>query len=303
VKSKLENYKFQKSLFVFLAVAPAFMGYLIFTLYPNAMSIYYSLLKWDGISVPEFIGLKNYVTMISDRYVWRALAHNLILMVAVPPLTIIIALALSYVLSFRAFKGASFYKILYYMPNVLSSVVIAILWSFIYDGGFGLINAVLKLIGIDLGNYYWLGHKNTALLCMVAPSVWSGVGLYVVVFTNAMCSIPKSLHESAILDGASHFTRFSKITVPLISGVTRISTLFILVGSLKGFETIMVLTNGGPEGATDVIGLYMFNLAFGAEQSIHLYGYASAIGMFLFVILVGVRIVIDKFYAKETVEF
>jgi N-acetylglucosamine transport system permease protein len=299
----LEKYNVQKGIFVFLAVAPAFMGYLIFTLYPNAMSIYYSLLKWDGISAPQFIGLKNYIAMISDRYVWRALSHNLILMVTVPPLTIIISLALSYVLSFRAFKEASFYKVLYYMPNVLSSVVIAILWSFIYDGDAGLLNGVLKLIGIDISNYYWLGHKKTALLCMVAPSVWSGVGLYVVIFTNAMCSIPKSLFESAILDGAGHITRFLKISVPLISGVVRVGIIFMLIGSLKGFETIMILTNGGPGGATDIIGLYMFNLAFGTEQSIHLYGYASAIGMFLFVILVGLRLAIDKFIVKETTQF
>jgi N-acetylglucosamine transport system permease protein len=117
----LEKYNVQKGIFVFLAVAPAFMGYLIFTLYPNAMSIYYSLLKWDGISAPQFIGLKNYIAMISDRYVWRALSHNLILMVTVPPLTIIISLALSYVLSFRAFKEASFFNAISFSNNPLSS--------------------------------------------------------------------------------------------------------------------------------------------------------------------------------------
>lgn len=299
----LEKQNVQKGIFVFVAVAPPFINYLLFSLYPNAMAIFYSLLKWDGISPPEFIGLKNYFTMISDKYVWRALSHNLVLMVTVPPLTIIISLALSYILAFRAFKGSSFYRVLYYMPNVLSSVVIAILWSFIYDGDIGLLNGVLKLTGIDIGNYYWLAHKETALLCMVAPSVWTGVGLYVVIFTNAMRSIPKSLFESAILDGAGHITRFFKITVPLISGVVRIGIIFMLIGSLKGFETIMVLTNGGPGGATDVIGLYMFNIAFGLDQPVHLYGYASSIGMFLFIILVSLRLAIDKFIVKEEIQF
>ncbi|WP_409344392.1 carbohydrate ABC transporter permease [Paenibacillus sp. MBLB4367] len=293
--------KTQQIIFLLLAITPPFGGYLLFTLYPNLVSVYYSLLAWDGISAPKFVGLDNYVTLFQDKYVWRALLHNLFFMAVVPVSVIFISLLLGYLLSNKGYRGTPFFKVLFFFPNVLSTVVIALLWAFIYDGSFGLLNGLLRLLGVPIGNYYWLGESKTALAAIVPPYVWGGVGLYVIIFMNAMATIPKSLYESAILEGAGHMTRLFRITIPLIMPIIRVSALFLMLGALKGFEKQMILTNGGPSGSTDVIGLYIFNLAFGAEY--HNYGYASAVGMFLFVILVVSKLLMDKYLPDRSVEY
>jgi N-acetylglucosamine transport system permease protein len=291
----------QRSVFLFIGIVPTFGGYILFTLYPNVLSIYYSMLEWDGIGKPTFVGLKNFQFLFTDRYVLRALIHNIFFMITVPPLIILISLLLSYLLVNKKYKGTSFYKVLFFFPNVLSSVVIALLWAFIYDGSFGLLNAGLNLVGIPMNDFYWLGDTKTAIWALVPPGVWSGVGFYVIIFMNAMVSIPKSLYESATLEGAKHTTILFKITVPLLMPIIRVGLLFLILSTLKGFENVLVMTNGGPSGSTDVIGLYMFNLAFGKEY--HNYGYASAIGMLMFVILIIMKQVLDKYTDNKSVEY
>ncbi|GIP37577.1 sugar ABC transporter permease [Paenibacillus sp. J31TS4] len=299
--SWLRKEKTQKRLFVLLAVGPCLFGYLLFTLYPNILSVYYAFLNWDGLTEPQFVGLDNFLRLFQDPFVWRALSHNLLLMLTIPALTVGISLFLAYVLINKGYREAPFYKVLFFFPNVLATVVIALLWAFVYDGSYGMLNGLLKLVGIDNGEFYWLGDSRTALWALLPPAIWGGVGFYVIIFMNAMKAIPPSLYESAILDGASHMTRFVRITVPLIQPIVRVGMLFLVLGSLKGFEMMLILTNGGPSGATDVIGLYMFNLAFGAEM--HNYGYASAIGMLLFVILVGAKLLVDRLSPNEQIEY
>lgn len=291
----------QKSVFLFIAIAPSLLGYLLFTLYPNLLSVYYSLLDWDGLTESKFVGFDNFVHMVGDRFVWRALYHNLLFMLVVPALIVLISLILAYLLNNKSYRENSFYKVLYFFTNVLSTVVIALLWAFIYDGSYGLLNGILGIFGADMNGFYWLGDSRTAFWALVVPMVWGGVGLYVVIFINAMSAIPKSLYEAAVLEGARPMTMLFRITIPLIRSVIRVCVVFVVLGTIKGFELILILTNGGPEGSTDVIGLYMFNLAFGKDY--HNYGYASAIGMFLFVILVAAKFIIDKYYPEENVEF
>ncbi|MDF2660492.1 MAG: sugar transporter permease [Paenibacillus sp.] len=300
-KGWMQKSRNQKRIFLALAITPAFGGYLLFTLYPNLMSVYYSFLNWNGITEPQFVGLQNYITLFQDKYVWRALGHNLIYMIFVPTLVILISLLLAYLLTNKSYKGTPVYKVIFFFPNVLSSVVVALLWAFVYDGSFGLLNSLLRLAGIDIGEFYWLGDTKTALWAIIPPYVWAGVGFYVVIFMNAMITIPKSLYESAILDGAKPMTRLFQITIPLIMPIIRVGALFLVLGSLKGFEHVLILTNGGPAGSTDVIGLYMFNLAFGSEY--HNYGYASAVGMFLFVVLVLAKLLTDKYMTNRSVEY
>lgn len=299
--STLSKRKVQTTLFILLALGPSYCGYLLFTLYPNILSAYYSLLEWNGITDPKFVWFDNYKYLFQDEYVWRALSHNLILMVTVPILTIIPSIFLAYLLNVKGYKESPFYKVIYFLPNVLAVIVIALMWSFIYDGSNGLLNAILNLFGIDNNDFYWLGSKKTAIWALLPPLIWGGVGFYVVIFMNAMKSIPPSLYEAAILDGASHMTRLRKITIPLINPIVRISTLFLVLGVFKGFEIMLIMTNGGPAGSTEVIGLYMFNMAFG--KSSHNYGYASAIGMFLFVVLVIAKLIIDRLSSKDQAEF
>jgi len=291
----------QRNVFLILAIAPSLLGYILFTLYPNILAVYYSFLEWDGLVEAKYVGFDNFVNMMKDQFVWRAMYHNLIYMIVVPALIVFIALLLAYLLTIKSYKENAIYKVVYFFTNVLSTVVIALMWAFIFDGSFGLLNGIIELFGLNMNDFYWLGDTRSAIWALVLPMVWGGVGLYVVIFINAMSAIPKSLYEAATLEGAKPLTVLFRITIPLIRNVIRVCVVFVVLGSIKGFEIIMILTNGGPEGSTDVIGLYMFNLAFGKEY--HNYGYASAVGMFLFVILVGAKIIIDKFYPEESVEF
>jgi ABC-type sugar transport system permease subunit len=222
-------------------------------------------------------------------------------MATVPVCVILISLFLAYLLTNKGYKGTKLFKVLFFFPNVLATVVVALLWAFVYDGSYGLLNALLRLVGIDMNGYYWLGDAKTALAAIVPPYVWAGVGLYVVIFMNAMATIPKSLYESAVLEGAGHTTRLFRITIPLMLPIIRVCALFLVLGSLKSFDKVLILTNGGPAGSTDLIGLYMFNLAFGSEA--HNYGYASAIGMFLFVVLVAAKLLIDRLMPNRAYEY
>ena len=301
-KAALEKSTVQRNIFVFLAVAPPFGGYLLFTLYPNVLSVYYSLLNWDGITEPVFIGFQNFIAMFQDQFVWRALSHNLFLFILVPISVVIISLVLAYLLSYKNYKESKFLKLLFFFPNILSTVVIAILWQFIYDGDYGLLNEMLHFIGIDAGNFYWLGDERTALWAVVPAWIWGSVGLYVIIFVNAMDAIPKSFYEAAIMDGATDWTLLFKITLPTIMPIVRVSMLFLTLFTIKGFDMMLILTNGGPAGATDVIGLYMFNLAFGDEGT-HSFGYASAIGMLLFVILITAKVIMDKYMDKRGIDY
>jgi len=300
-KSWTQRSKLQKRLFVLLAVGPCLAGYMLFTLYPNVLSVYYSFLSWDGISAKKFVGLQNFVYMFKDGFVWRALGHNALLMLTVPALTVLLSLCLAYLLIYKGYREAPFYKVLFFFPNVLATVVVTLLWAFIYDGSYGMLNGLLRLAGIPIGDYYWLGEKSVALWALLPPMIWGGVGFYIVIFMNAMRSIPESVYESAVMEGASHWTRLFRITIPLISPVIYVSVLFLVLGVLKGFEMVLILTNGGPAGSTDVIGLYMFSLAFGADS--HNYGYASAIGMLLFVLLIVAKLIIDKYTKKDGYEY
>lgn len=306
--SWLKKNQTQKRLFVILAVGPAFLAYLLFGIYPNILSVYYSLLQWDGITKPKFVGLFNYTEMITDRFMWRSLYHNLILVLIVPVVVVILSLVLADLLVNWNFRESKVYKVLFFFPNILSTIVIGLMWVFIYDGEFGLLNAMLKIIGIDTGGLYWLADERTALAAVIIPLIWSSAGFYIIIFMNAMVSIPNSLYESATMDGATNRVKLFQITLPLISGVIRVGLIFLFLNLLKGFEMIIILTRGGPAGATDVVGLYMFNYAFGSQYSGGLasatnYGYASAIGMFLFVLLVGLKVVTDKLIPEDNIEF
>lgn len=297
----------QKWAFILAVMLPYLAGYLLFTLYPNVLSAYYSFFEWDGVSDMKFVGFENYIELFQDRYVWRALMHNVIIALVVPLITLMIASVLAYTIVYSKYWERNIHKIIYFLPNVISSVVIGLIWSFVYDGDYGILNGILSLLGIDMDGFYWLGNTKTALGAVMVPMIWVEVGFYVIILMNAMISIPPSMYEAAILDGASHFKRLVSITLPLIKSVISISFIFLILSAVKTFETILVLTNGGPQGSTDVIGLYIFTTAFGSQgtsySTIPMFGYSSAIGMFVCVILVAINIIVEKFGGSEAIEY
>lgn len=308
VTKGLRNQKKARLLFVLIVLTPSFISYIFFKLYPNILSVYYSFLEWDGLSKPLFVGLRNFRDILKDTMLWKALYNNLLLFLFVPAAVVFLSILLADMLISRNFRENNLYKVVYFFPNVLSGTIIGIAWIFIYDGRYGLINGLLELLGIEMNDFYWLGDQRTALLAVGVVMIWSTVGFYVVIFMNAMSGIPESLYESAILDGITHFQKLFKITIPLIMGVLRVAVIFLMLNTIKGFNLILVMTRGGPGGKTDVLGLYMYRYVLaiqenGAVTIVTNYGYASAIGMVLFAILIILKLVADKFFLKESVEY
>lgn len=306
-KLKIFSHKsFGKYLFVYGTLALPLTFYIVFYLFPNVLSVVYSFFYWDGLRDPIFIGFDNYQKLFTDKFFYRALSHNLVIMLVVPVVTIAIALMLSFFLVHGKSKLHSIYQVLFFIPNILSSVVVALLWSFIYDGSFGLLNWILGLFGVDMNGLYWLGNQSTALWAVLPVYIWVHVGFYTVIFSNAIKSIPPSFYEYAILEGASSFQMLRKIVVPMIMGIIRVSALFLVLNTLKAYDMILVLTNGGPDGATDVLGLYMFGMVFntsGASTSVADYGYASTIGMALFVVLLLSKFLVDKVTKDSEIQY
>jgi N-acetylglucosamine transport system permease protein len=297
----------EKNIFVLIVVTPMFAGYVLLTLFPNLMSFYYSLLNWDGISKSVFVGLSNYIGLFQDSFMWTALSHNFIMVIVVPTFTILISVFLADLLVNRSLKGTGFFKVLFFFPNVLSVVVLGLIFTFVFDSQYGILNAILKQMGVH-NVIEWLGNEKTALPSVMAATIWIYISFYLVIITNAMSTIPKSLYEAAILDGITNTKRLFKITMPLISPVIRICAILMISTVFKSFEFVMVLTRGGPGGATNVIGNYMFGYAFGtvtagSTSTNANFGYASAIGVLLTVILVGGKLILDRVFKDESAQY
>lgn len=301
--NKILSIKATTNMFAWFVIVIPLAFYVIFWLFPNLLSVVYSFLAWDGLTQPVFVGLANYKNLFTDPFLVRALSHNVILLVFVPVITILISLILANGLANFSFKENQVFQAIYFIPNVLASVVVSMLWSFIYDGSFGILNSILNVFGFNLKNFYWLANSNTALWALIPVYIWSNVGYQVIIYYNAMKGIPSSLYESADMDGANPFQKFYHITFPLLRGMLKITVLFLVLMTFKSYDIVLVLTSGGPAGATNVIGLYMFSMAFGIKSGVGIagrnYGYASTIGMLLFVILIILNMIIDRIKDEE----
>lgn len=300
-KKKMEK---QKLIFLLVTLVPAFSFYFLFTLWPNIVSIYYAVLDWNGVSEPVFVGLKNFISLASDRYLWIGLKTSLIIFAVTVPVTMIIGLFLAFALTNIKSRWNGFYQTLFYFPNVVPVVVIALLWSFIFDGDMGLLNGILSLFTENFDGRFWLAYKDSALICVMVPMIWCNVGFHMIIYINAMKSIPTSLYEVATLEGASLLQKMRTVTLPLIRKTLFISATFLILNAFRSFEIIMLMTNGGPNGSTNTLAMYMYTQAFGGVGfNTRRYGYASAIGMVLMVILLIIKAVMDHFTEKEDVQY
>ncbi|MFM9107165.1 MAG: carbohydrate ABC transporter permease [Chloroflexota bacterium] len=279
-----------------LFLLPAFAIYAVFVLYPILQSIRYSLHEWSGISPGfEFVGLGNYRTLIGDDVFWKALRNNLILVVASIAIQLPIGLGLA-LLAEQRLRGWRVFRTVWFLPLLMSTVAIGLLWNYIYDPTFGLINTALHTFGLDSWQRGWLGEKETALGSVIAVICWQYIPFYMVLFIAGLTTIPADLLEAARLDGASGWTLFRSVTLPLLRPVIRTSAILSLIGSLKYFDLIYVMTGGGPGDATQLMATYMYENAFTQFDM----GYGSAIAVALFLIafvITGLVLYLDQFRA------
>lgn len=283
---------------------PAVILYGVFVLYPYVQAFYLSLTSWRGVSPSKpFVGLKNYQTLMHDQRFIQALERNGRLLIALPLVTIAISLTFAalFTQGGRAIPGAGFYRVVFFFPQIISTVIVAMLWSFVYEPNAGLLNGTLDSIGLGGLKRVWLGDDKLILWSIAAVAIWSAVGFYMVIYMASMQSIPTSFYEAATLDGASRWRSFRDITFPLIWETLRTTVIYIAIGALDLFALVQVMTGGGSGSGqkAEVVSLYMYNLAFTKSR----WGQASAVGVILLILTLLLSLVIMRLSRRETYEF
>ncbi|MFD1177513.1 carbohydrate ABC transporter permease [Paenibacillus puldeungensis] len=264
---------------------------------PIVLTGYYGLMKWDGVSPMTFIGLDNYAQLVKDGDFWSSVGHSL-LFVALSTLSLAIYLLVAVVLSGKI-KGANLFRKIYLIPMLLSSVAIAQLWLKIYHPTNGILNSFLSSLGVE-NTPAWLSDPKLVLWAIFIPILWQYAGFYILIYYAALKNIPESLVEAARIDGANPWQIALRIKLPLISEVIKVTIVLAVVGSLKYFDLIYVMTDGGPNGASEVMASYMYHKAFRGFD----FGYGSAIGFFLLVICMVATWAIRKATAsKDTIQY
>lgn len=258
--------------FAFLLPTLILVG--LFVAYPVLHSGVLSFYQWNGSAAPVFVGLDNFVRLAGDGFFWAALARNLAVAVSAIVLQVLLALLIAYCLVRIVGEVGRFFLFLYLVPVIVSEVCIGLLWRFIYNPYFGLLNAGLKALGLGSLASGWLGQSSTAFASVVAVMSFTYLGLYVLLFVAAIRNVPESVFEAAELDGAGHWRSFVSVTVPMVWDTLRANVLLCVIGSLKTFSLVFVLTNGGPNHASEVVSTYLYKIGFNAFEM----GYAATIG-------------------------
>jgi multiple sugar transport system permease protein len=269
-----------------LFALPWLLGLLLFFVVPMVWSIGLSLTTYNVADSPRFIGLGNYAELIADPLIWHSLRVTTVYALISVPLTLILGLGLALLLN-QQVRGLAVWRTIYYLPAVISGVAVALLWEWLFNGRFGLINYLLELVGINGPN--WLADPNTALVAFVMVQVWA-VGGTMLINLAALQGVPTQLYEAASIDGANAWHRFRHITVPSISPVIFYNLIIGLIAALQSFTLFFIMTQGGPNNATLTFMLYLYKMAF---QNLRM-GYASAMAWLLFLYLALLTALIFK---------
>lgn len=277
-----------------LFVIPTLLVFSVIVFLPIFMSAFYSTLDWDGIGKGTFIGIDNYIKLFSDGVFLKSIVNSFLFAFASIFIQLSISLVLALILA-SGIKGEKLYRTINFIPVIISTIVIGQLWTKIYNADYGLLNALLKNIGLENLVYDWLGKENTALVCSFIPTLWQYVGYHMLIMYAGAKSISEEIYEAAEIDGSSKINTALKITLPLLKPILKVCVTFSLIGSLKVFDLIYVLTNGGPLHATEVPSTLMYSSIFNSYQ----YGYGSAMAVFIIIECLVFTIILDKVFKTE----
>lgn len=268
----------------YLFISPWLIGFLVFGLYPIVMSFYYSLCHYDVLRIPQFMGFKNYQQLLTaDPYFWKSIWNTFVYTVLRVPLCILGSLLLA-VLVNNTVHGIRWFRTVYFIPSIVTGVVLSVLWMWMFNPQYGLINSFLKIFGIN--GPLWLNSPHWSKPSLVLMGLWSIGGGRMLVFLAALQDIPKHLYESVEIDGGGWWQKFLHVTVPMLSPVIFLWTVLEVIFSFQVFTEAYVMTKGGPLDSTLFYNLYLYYKAFDDFQM----GYASALAWLLLVITLIVTI-------------
>ncbi|NHN32606.1 carbohydrate ABC transporter permease [Paenibacillus agricola] len=286
--------------FAYSFLMPSFILTVVLGLYPIGWAMRYMFYDYKGYGNERFIGFDNFSQIMEDQQFWDSVVTTFIFAGGKVLLSLPLALILAVVLN-RGLRGRHFLRAIYFMPTIISSAVMAVVFFAIFNSYNGILNQFLMKYQIIAKNIDWLGPDH-ALLTIILVAVWGAVGNYMLLFLAGLQNIPYDIYESSALDGANKIQQFWYITIPMLGPVLQIIIMLAIINALKGYESIMVLTGGGPIGKTEVMYLYVYKLFFpvvGDSQAVQNIGYGSAVG-FVTALIVGV-ITLAYFYMSKRV--
>lgn len=290
---KLLLHRIYKARVAYLFVAPAFILLFVFIGYPLIESLVLSLYKWDGIMPRQFIGLGNFRELITDSVLWKALTNNLRFMLFTTIGTVVIGFLLATAIE-RRVGGWAFFKVVYFLPVMMSMTVVGLLWGRFLDPTLGPINIMLSSLGVDKPPI-WLGDPKTTLNTIIAVSIWQYSGFPMIIFLAQMENIDPEIHDAATIDSVNEIQRLWYITIPLVKHVFAMIVLLQMIFSFKVFDIVWTMTMGGPGDASTVLGLYLYRVAFQYTW----FGYGSTVAVFMFVIIFTLSLLYRKFVKIE----
>ncbi|MCR8657206.1 carbohydrate ABC transporter permease [Paenibacillus endoradicis] len=284
---------------IFLLVVPGFLFFLFMVCIPIAMSVYYGMTDWRGIGAYQMVGFDNFINILThDKVFWRSLWNAVLLVIATVALQHPIAILFAILLTHMG-KWEKLFRVLFFIPAVISIVVTSKLWSAIYHPNFGLLNKVLESIGLASWKQEWLGNPDIAIWSLIITIMWQGFGYALLLYYAGLQGIPEDLYEAAKLDGANHVQLYMKIIIPLLAPMMRVAIILAVITCLKQMETVFLMTNGGPGESTQFLGNYVYKAAFSSS----LYGYGNAISVLFVIFCLILTVIMNKFLKKDVGEF
>lgn len=285
--------------FLVACIAPAVVLFVIFMILPTLNVFRMSLYEKGAYSQTEtFVGFKNFQMLINDSNFIRSMQNMILLIVAVTIVTFAFALVFAAILTREKIKGQNFFRIVFYIPNILSIVVIAGIFSAIYKPENGMLNSIIGLFRDMTDPILWKG-ESLVMVSLIIAMVWQAIGYYMVMYMASMSSVPESLYESSNLDGAGRLTQFFQITIPLVWTNIRTTLTFFIISTINmAFLFVKAMTSGGPNGASEVALSYMYG-----QKDAGLYGYSMAIGVVIFLFSFALSALVNKATDREPLEF
>ncbi|WP_231953861.1 carbohydrate ABC transporter permease [Actinoplanes derwentensis] len=287
--------------FVALCLIPALALFALFMIWPTVNVFRMSLYTWSGFSPDmRFVGLDNFAKLLDDQQFLRAFQNTVALLVVVTVITMGMGLFLAAIMTRQNLRGRNLYRFVLYIPNVLSVVVIAAVFSALYDQENGLINGTLRALSLDGLQLVWLGDQKVVLWSVAIAMVWQSLGYYMVLYMASMSSVPEELYEASSLDGASASRQFFAITLPLIWQNLRTTLTFFVMSAVNlSFVLVRAMTGGGPDGSSEVLLSYMYKQAYTNSS----YGYGMAIGVVIFMFSFLVSLLVSRATRREPLQF
>lgn len=280
-------------------IAPAFIFYCLFIIYPTISSVYYSFTSWDGLSPNiNFVGLRNYQEILFGSRFHNAFKNTFLLTVFISVIENLMALILALLVDHVA-KAKNFFRSIFYIPVLLSGIVSGFIWKILYNYNFGALNSFLEMIGKKEWIQHWIdGSPTMALIMIGVVLIWKGSGYYMIIYLASLQGVPKDVIEAGKIDGAGGWQVFRHITLPLISGAFTINFTLSLINGLKVFDQIAVMTDGGPGFATETLVYLLYKVGFNEGRQ----GFGTAVGLVLLFIIILLNSIQQRFLKSKEVQ-